>query len=97
MRSLISPARHVAETPELLYLISAFLGRHDRVSLLRVSQRTFACVVASLWKCVRDVTLLLKLIPGVKIINPEENGSVCCCPKLLPVRLSSVLNYSPPG
>jgi hypothetical protein len=72
MHSLTSSARRVAEMPELLFIISDFLGQHDRVSLIRVSRRTFACVVASLWKDIRNITLLLKLIPGVKITRPEH-------------------------
>lgn len=95
MHSLTSSARHVLENPELLSLIVAFLGRRDCASMLRASQRTFACAVASLWKDIREVTLLFKLIPGVTITKSEkDNCLVCCFPQIFPICSSSFSNYS---
>lgn len=77
MRSLTTLARCVVDAPELLRLISDFAEHNDHVNLLCVSRRVFACVSASLWEDVRDVTMLLKLLPGVTIVKEEKSSKVC--------------------
>lgn len=74
MLSLTPSARRVTDSPELLRLISDFANQDDRVNLLCVSRRAFACAAASLWEDIRDVTILLKLFPGVTITREKESS-----------------------
>ncbi|KAF8604784.1 hypothetical protein BDV93DRAFT_555217 [Ceratobasidium sp. AG-I] len=74
MRNLTPLARRVVDAPELLHLISDFASRKDRVNLLCVSRRAFACAAASLWEDLQDITVLLKLFPGVTITKEGESS-----------------------
>lgn len=84
MRGLTPSARRVVDAPELLRLISDFAGQNDQVNLLCVSRRAFACTAASLWEDIRDITVILRLFPGVTIAkegkSPQREHLVRLCP-----------------
>lgn len=78
MHGLTSSVQRMMETPELLSLICDFSGKNDRVTLLSVSRRTFACAAASLWKEISDVMVLFKLFPGVVITKTKKTRCLVC-------------------
>ncbi|CAE6413455.1 unnamed protein product [Rhizoctonia solani] len=76
MSSSIPSHSTILDIPELVVLICESARPADRACLLRVSKLFFYCTAPYVWKEIRGVTTLLKLIDGVTI-KYEKAGFVC--------------------
>ncbi|KAG8750817.1 hypothetical protein FRC11_010028 [Ceratobasidium sp. 423] len=69
---MASSVRNPLLLPEIAQLIATFSGYREQRNLAYTSRRLFRPVIPIIWEEIRGVEILMKLIPGVKIVVKFE-------------------------
>lgn len=76
MSTIFAPSRQVFEIPELLGLVCSYASHHTCHSILCTKKSGFLTATPFVWREIDRVGILLKLLPGIRVINKKSKNII---------------------